>query len=118
VSQRRQARGLRVTHRAPAAGGGLVELTVLAREARIRTESASRFVALGLPEPSGGTHRVPLFAREAASILASAERLRRELGLNHAGAVLAYELLARIEELEARLESLHPPGQSHNERGP
>jgi hypothetical protein len=31
---------------------------------------------------------------------------RRELGLNHAGAVLAYQLLARIEQLEARLESL------------
>jgi hypothetical protein len=33
------------------------------------------------------------------SILASAERLRRELGLNYAGALLAYELLARIENL-------------------
>ncbi len=30
-------------------------------------------------------------------------RLRRDLGLNYAGAVLACELLARIDELEARL---------------
>jgi hypothetical protein len=30
-------------------------------------------------------------------------RLRRDLGLNYAGAVLACELLARIEELEERL---------------
>jgi hypothetical protein len=29
-------------------------------------------------------------------------RLRRDLGLNYAGAVLATELLARIEELEQR----------------
>jgi hypothetical protein len=118
VSVRRRILGLRVTHRAAEAGGGLVQLTVLAREAGIRTDSASRFVALGLPAPSGGTRRVPLFRRDAASVLASVERMRTELGLNHAGAVLAYELLARIEELEVRLESLHPPEQSHDEREP
>jgi hypothetical protein len=32
----------------------------------------------------------------------SAGRLRRDLGLNYAGAVLACELLARIQELESR----------------
>jgi hypothetical protein len=110
MTLRRRARGLGVTHRATAAGGELVELTVLAREAGIQTEAAWRFVALGLPEPTGGTQNAPLFSREAAALLASAERLRRDLCLNHAGAVLACELLARIEELEAELESRRREG--------
>ena len=36
-------------------------------------------------------------------MLARASRLRRDLGLNYSGAVLACELLARIDELEQRL---------------
>jgi hypothetical protein len=36
-------------------------------------------------------------------------RLRRDLGLNYAGAILACDLLARIEELEARLSRHEPP---------
>ena len=36
-------------------------------------------------------------------------RLRRDLGLNYAGAVLAGELLDRIEQLERRLRALEPP---------
>jgi hypothetical protein len=36
-------------------------------------------------------------------LLARAVRLRRDLGLNYAGAVLACELLARIDELERQL---------------
>jgi len=108
---------VRVIHRTVVAGGELMELAVLAREAGLRTASASRFVALGLLQSCGGTESAPLFPREGASCLASAERLRRELGLSHAGAVLAYELLARIEELEARLESLRPPEQSHDASG-
>jgi hypothetical protein len=50
-------------------------------------------VRLGLIESCGG---------DAAAQLAKAVRLRRDLGLNYAGAVLACELLARIAELEAR----------------
>jgi hypothetical protein len=83
----------------------LVELRVLAREAGVGRSAASRFVALGLLEPIGGSAARPLFPRNAAARLASAARLRRDLGLNYAGAVLASELLARIEELERRLES-------------
>ena len=102
---RRRATRLRVTHGAYAAGTELVELRVLAREAGVGRSAASRFVALGLLEPIGGSAGRPLFPRNAAARLASAARLRRDLGLNYAGAVLASELLARIEELERRLES-------------
>jgi hypothetical protein len=72
-----------------------VEIEALAREAGVHPEVVRRFVRLGLLEP-------PPFPRDAAARLARARRLRRDLGLNYAGAVLACELLARIEELEAR----------------
>jgi hypothetical protein len=35
-------------------------------------------------------------------------RLRRDLGLNYAGALLACDLLDRIEQLEARLRRYEP----------
>jgi chaperone modulatory protein CbpM len=56
-------------------------------------ELVRRLIALGLVEPGEAG---------AAARLARAVRLRRDLGLNYAGAVLACELLARIEELEAK----------------
>ena len=102
---RRRASRLRVTHGAHGGGTELVELRVLAREAGVGGSAAGRFVALGLLEPVGGSAGRPLFPRNAAARLASAARLRRDLGLNYAGAVLACELLVRIEELESRLES-------------
>jgi hypothetical protein len=81
----------------------LVEIEVLAREAGIHPELARRLVRLGLLEPAGGTTAAPRFPRDAAAKLARAVRLRHDLGVGYAGAVLASELLARIEELEARL---------------
>jgi chaperone modulatory protein CbpM len=73
-----------------------VEIEVLAREAGLHPEVVSRFVRLGLLRPGP-------YPRDAAALLARAGRLRRDLGLNYAGAVLATELLARIDELESRL---------------
>jgi hypothetical protein len=87
--------------RAP--GARLVELEVLAREAGLHPALVRRLVRLGLIEPSGGTAVEPLFRRDAAAGLARVVRLRRDLGLNYAGAVLAFELLVRIERLEERL---------------
>ena len=84
-------------------GGGLVGIESIAREARIHPELARRFVGLGLIERRGGTRAAPLFRREDAALLARAMRLRRDLGLNYAGAALACELLARIDELERQL---------------
>src|SRR3954447_11662589 len=75
-----------------------VELEVLAREAGLHPDVVNRFVRLGLLDPAP-------FPRDAAARLARAARLRRDLGLNYAGAVLACDLLARIADLEARLRS-------------
>jgi hypothetical protein len=71
-----------------------IEVRVLARESGVHPDLVRRLVALGLLEP---------YPRDAAARVARAARLRRDLGLNWAGAVLACELLARIDELERRL---------------
>jgi hypothetical protein len=71
-----------------------IEVRVLARDAGVHPDLVRRFVDLGLLEP---------YPRDAAARIARAARLRRDLGLNYAGAVLACELLARIDELERRL---------------
>jgi chaperone modulatory protein CbpM len=81
----------------------LVEVEILARDAGLHPELVRRFIALGLLESRGGTAAAPLFPRDAAARLARAARLRRDLGLNYAGAILACELLERIDELEDRL---------------
>jgi hypothetical protein len=84
-------------------GTPLVTIEVLAREAGLHPELVRRLIGLGLVEPGGGTAAAPLFRRETTAVLARAARLRRDLGLNYAGAVLASELLARIDDLEERL---------------
>lgn len=81
----------------------LVGVTVLAQAAGIHPALVRRLIQLGLIEPGGGTAAAPLFHRSDAPRVARAVRLRRDLGLNFAGAVLACELLARIDELERRL---------------
>ena len=88
-----------INRRRPAAV--TVELDVLAREAGLHPEVVRRLIRLGLLAPVGpGPPK--LFPRDAAARLAKAARLRRDLGLNYSGAVLACELLARIDELESR----------------
>lgn len=77
-----------------------VELVVLARQAGVRVSLVRQYLAFGLFEPCGGAELTPVYAPGCAARLARAERLRRDLGLNYAGAVLACELLDRILELE------------------
>lgn len=90
-------------------GEGRVSIDVLAGLAGIHPDLARRLINLGLIAPCGGTRASPLFRRADAARLARALRLRRDLGLNYAGAILACELLARIDELEARLGPVAPP---------
>jgi hypothetical protein len=81
--------------------GHAIELTVVARQAGVQISLARRYLAFGLFEACAGTSDAPLFEPICAARLAKAERLRRDLSLNYAGAVLVCELLDRIEELEA-----------------
>ncbi len=72
-----------------------VDVARLAHRAGVAPELTRRFVALGLLDRG--------YTPDAPARLARAARLRRDLALNCAGAVLACELLARIDALEARL---------------
>ena len=79
-----------------------VELTVVARRAGVRVTLVRRYLEFGLFEPWPDPGQEPRYDPDSAARVAQAERLRRDLGLNFAGAVLACELLDRIHELEAR----------------
>lgn len=86
-------------------GPQLMRVEMLAEEAGVRVEIVHRLIAHGLVEPDDTTPGEPLYRREAVNVVARAGRLCRDLGLNEAGAALACELLARIQELEDRLAS-------------
>jgi hypothetical protein len=101
-------RRLLAVRRSAPDGTQLVAIEVLAREAGLHPDLVRRLVALGALEPTGGTTRAPLFPRDAAARLARITRLRRDLGLNYAGALLACDLLARITALEGRLARHEP----------
>lgn len=89
--------------RAPPADTQLVTLETLAREAGLHPHLVSRLISLGALDSRGGTSTAPLYPRDAAARLARVVRLRRDLGLNYAGALLAADLIARLETLEVRL---------------
>ena len=106
--------GSRTSHPVPAdADEQPVELAVIARQAGVRVTVVRRYLEFGLFEPCFETSQPPLFEPSCASRLAKAERLRRDLDLNYAGAVLACELLDRIRELEEQTDQTTPP----NNRG-
>jgi hypothetical protein len=71
------------------------DVTALARDADLHPLLVDRLIRLGAIDDADPA--------EAAARLARCVRLRRDLGLNYAGAILACQLLARIDELEAQL---------------
>jgi chaperone modulatory protein CbpM len=103
-----QKKQVRLVPRRPGDGRRSIELEVLAREAGLHPELVLRLVRLGVIEPLAVPGRAPQFPRDAPARLARMVRLRRDLGLNYAGAVLASQLLDRIEELEERLRRYEP----------
>jgi hypothetical protein len=109
ASATRRPRRASLVKRAPE----LIALAALAREAGLHPELVTRLVSLGLIEPRGGTASAPLFHRQDARLLARAARLRVDLGLDYTGAVLATELLVRIEELEQRLGAAATKDKRH-----
>ena len=72
----------------------------LARESGLHPDVVRRLMSLGLVRPT--------YSPAAPALLARAARLRRDLGLDYAGAVLACELLARIDDLQAQLDRSRP----------
>jgi chaperone modulatory protein CbpM len=94
--------------RRPPPAAGQLGLEALAREAGLHPELVRRLVRLGALDPIAGTTAAPLFPRDAAARLARVTRLRRDLGVGYAGAILAGELLTRIDQLEAQLRRYEP----------
>lgn len=78
-----------------AAGASTTAIQRMARESGLHPDVVARLVRLGLVRPT--------YSAAAPALLARAIRLRRDLGLDYSGAVLACELLARIDALEAQL---------------
>lgn len=78
-----------------------VDLAVVARRAGVRITLVRRYLEFGLFEPQPDPGEAPRYDPDSAVRVAQAERLRRDLGLNFAGAVLACELLDRIRQLES-----------------
>jgi len=91
--------------------GDTLDIDALAAEAGLHPDVVRRFVDLGLLAPAPGPGREPRFPRDAAAILARAQRLRRDLGIGYAGAVLACELLSRIDDLQTQLRRHEPRGE-------
>jgi hypothetical protein len=86
------------------AGEELIELTVVARRAGVKIVHVRRYLELGLFEPHpAASAGAPRYDPSSAMQVARADRLRTDLDLNYAGAVVVCELLDRIGELEARL---------------
>lgn len=79
-----------------------VELAVVARRSGVRIALVRRYLEFGLIEAHPDPAEAPRYDPSSAARVARAERLRRDLGLNYAGAVLVCELLDRIRDLEAR----------------
>jgi DNA-binding transcriptional MerR regulator len=79
-----------------------VELAVVAQRAGVRITVVRRYLEFGLFEAHPESADAPRYDPRTAGRIARAERLRRDLGLNTAGAVLVCELLDRIRELEAQ----------------
>ena len=97
-----------VVRRRPPADAAGVALDSLAHDAGLHPDLVRRLIALGALEPAAGTRADPRYPRDAASRLARVVRLRGDLGLNWSGALLAYDLLVRIEQLEQRLRRYEP----------
>lgn len=81
--------------------GGARSLDEVARDAGVHPELARRLARMGLIEPVGA--RADRWPPDTGARLSRALRLRRDLGVNYAGALLACDLLGRIDELERRL---------------
>ena len=74
----------------------------LCRSCSIEAEFIEEMVEHGILEPTGQRGRHWTFPFNSLRRTRITVRLRRDLGVNLAGAALALELLERIEELDAR----------------
>lgn len=97
-----------VLHSSSANPTRLSSMEGVVRDSGLHPELVHRLIALGVLGQDV-TSTVSSFPDDAAARLLRIMRLRRDLGVNVAGALLALDLLERIDILEARLAGLERP---------
>jgi DNA-binding transcriptional MerR regulator len=75
----------------------------LARAVSMPPERIAKFVGVGLIEPSTKTRGGPLFSVSSLERLRRILRLRRDLGVNLAGAAVIFDMRERMVSLQAEL---------------
>lgn len=80
-----------------------ITLVELCESCDIEIELVDELVEEGILEPRGGEHDGRRFHFSSVHRTRTVVHLRRDLGLNLAGAALALELLDRIDHLQAQL---------------
>jgi len=85
-----------------------VELTLadLCRACQLPAEQLLDLVEQGVVEPQGGDPSHWRFSGISIRRVRCAQRLEHDLGVNHAGAALALELLEELDQLRTRLRRL------------
>ncbi|MHB8455101.1 MAG: chaperone modulator CbpM [Acidiferrobacterales bacterium] len=81
-------------------------VTELCQSLGLELDELSVFVQEGLVEPHGGSPESWRFPGSAFKRLRTATRLRRDLGIDLAGAILAVDLLEEIERLRTHVRAL------------
>jgi hypothetical protein len=80
---------------------------VVAQSVGARRTLIARLVQQGLIETVKSPTEEPLVPRRVVVQLRRMQRLRRDLGVNFAGAAIILDLVARIEQLNRELAEMH-----------
>ena len=86
-----------------------LDLDAFARATGLHPELVRRLVRLGLLDPARDANGELRFPPAQVAVAARLLRLRAGFALNYAGLALVCDLLARIDELEARATDRHRP---------
>jgi chaperone modulatory protein CbpM len=85
-----------------------LSLGELCRACAVSAEEVIHLVEEGVIEPRGREPRAWRFEAVCVRRVSRAQRLRRDLGVNLAGAALAVELLEELDRLRTRLRRYEP----------
>ena len=83
-----------------------ISLSQLCQISRLPAESVLEMVEYGVIEPRSGSSERWQFSGQSLNRLRCAQRLKRDLGVNTAGAALAVELLDELQQLRTRIHNL------------
>ncbi|MFW2404825.1 MAG: chaperone modulator CbpM [Gammaproteobacteria bacterium] len=87
--------------------GEEITIVELCRYCAVDVVTVEKLVGEGILEPIDGTHEELRFSYASVRRTQTVVRLRRDLGVNLAGAALALDLMDRIENLQAQLRRHH-----------